>query len=154
SITHGPRMKTGRFPPIVTLPIFKVLRFKRANVTADYADITDISYLTRMFSASGQIGERNPRSGLRHLPTDKIDNGKRRVKQHEKCEREEMKFDQVKRPPIGQKAQQRRGLRFMQKESVVLAGQKINCEDDHKVNFSPEKRPQNPLRAGTEAVNQ
>jgi len=40
SMTHGPRINTGRFPPIVTLPILNGLDFNRANVTADYADIT------------------------------------------------------------------------------------------------------------------
>src|SRR5207302_866394 len=84
----------------------------------------------------------------------KIDNRKWRVEGAEEKERQAVKFEEIKRPRIRQKIQERSCLRFVEQKSVILAGQQIDRECDNEINFRPSKCAQNAGCARAESVDQ
>src|SRR5204862_5597069 len=84
----------------------------------------------------------------------KIDNRKWRIKRAEEKERQAVKFEEIERPRIRQKIQERSCLRFVEQKPVVLAGQQIGRECDDEIHFRPGKCAQNAGRARAESVDQ
>src|SRR4029077_3330287 len=84
----------------------------------------------------------------------KIDNRKWRIKETKENERQAVKFEEIERPRIRQKIQERSCLRFVEQKSVILVRQQIGRECDGEINFRPSKCAQNAARARAESVDQ
>src|SRR5438105_1096678 len=84
------------------------------------------------------------RAPLHKLPAArKIDTGEGRVKRAEENKCEAMHLQKIKRTPVGQITQKRKGLRLVQEKSVIHARQQIDREGDNEIDFCPKERANN-----------
>ncbi len=69
-----------------------------------------------------------------------------------------MHLHEIERPPVGEKTQNGKGLRFMQQKSVVITGQLVRDERHDKIKFRPREHAQDrhrtrPVPAGQHQEN-
>src|SRR5438045_707429 len=130
SITHGPRMKAGRAPPMVTLPTLSGFGF------------------TRKKNESGKQEKRKRKSPFCFLrscvpgyfSSSKIVNRKGRIQRQEKKQGKQVHLEKIERTRVGQKIQERCRLRSVQEIAVIRARDQIDRDRDHKVKLRPGER--------------
>src|SRR5207244_8185710 len=104
SMTHGPRINAGRFPPMVTFPRCKGFAFINEIAFCRFGRLRSI--------ASPSLGVRQGRFTEPPAP-NKIDNGKRSIQTDKKEQCDPVHLQQIKRAQIGEKTQNRKRFRLV-----------------------------------------